>query len=221
MQQTRQYILETLHEHGEATVDELVSALRARINHEITAVTVRHHLDILRSEELVSAPAVRRRHTPGRPQYVYSLTEKALDIFPNNYQNLTGALLNQIKATLPQSQVNTIMEQVADEMISKAPLLNGSLETRLNSVVKYLNQHGFEASWEPCPEGYILHAYNCPYRSLSVTHEELCGMDFQVIAGLVGSVPRRLSRLAANDESCAFLIPAQRAAPVSAGRRKL
>src|SRR4030042_6106856 len=110
MQQTRQYILDTLHEHGEATVDELVNALRVRLNHDITAVTVRHHLDILRSEELVTAPAVRRRHTPGRPQYVYALTEKALDIFPNNNQNLTAALLNQIKAPLSPPQVHTIMD---------------------------------------------------------------------------------------------------------------
>jgi DeoR family suf operon transcriptional repressor len=207
MQQTRQYILETLHEHGEATVDELVNALRVRINHDITAVTVRHHLDILRSEELVTAPAVRRRHTPGRPQYVYALTEKALDTFPNNYQNLTAALLNQIKATLPTPQVNTIMERVADELIAKAPLLNGALEARLESVIKYLSQHGYEASWEPCPDGYLLRMYNCPYRSISGGHEELCGMDFRLVSGLVGIVPRRLARIAAKDENCVYLIP--------------
>jgi DeoR family suf operon transcriptional repressor len=207
MQQTRQYILETLHERGEATVDELVNALRVRINHDITAVTVRHHLDILRSEELVTAPAVRRRHTPGRPQYVYALTEKALDIFPNNYQNLTAALLNQIKANLPTPQVNTIMERVADELIARAPLLNGTLEARLESVIKYLSQHGYEASWEPCPDGYLLRMYNCPYRGISSGHEELCGMDFRLVAGLVGIVPRRLARIAAKDESCVYLIP--------------
>src|SRR5438093_610753 len=120
MQQTRQYILEVLHERGEATVDELVAALRALINHEITAVTVRHHLDILRGEDLITAPAVRRRRTPGRPQYVYGLTEKALELFPNNYQNLAATLLNQIKAKLPPAQVNVIIEAVADEMIAGA-----------------------------------------------------------------------------------------------------
>jgi DeoR family suf operon transcriptional repressor len=207
MQQTRQYILETLHEHGEATVDELVNALRVRINHDITAVTVRHHLDILRSEELVTAPAVRRRHTPGRPQYVYALTDKALDIFPNNFQNLTAALLNQMKATLPPPQVNTIMDSVADELIAKAPLLNGALEARLDSVIKYMSQHGYEASWEASPDGYLLRIGNCPYRGISSLHEELCGMDFRLITGLVGATPRRLSRIAANDENCVYLIP--------------
>src|SRR5215213_6816640 len=118
MQQTRQFILETLHEHGEATVDELVQALRTRINHDITAVTVRHHLDVLRAEEMITAPRVRRRRTPGRPQYVYGLTDKALEHFPNNYQRLSEVLLNQIKATLPASQVNVIIEQAADEMVA-------------------------------------------------------------------------------------------------------
>ncbi len=207
MQQTRQYILDTLHEHGEATVDELVNALRVRINHDITAVTVRHHLDILRSEELVTAPAVRRRHTPGRPQYVYALTEKALDIFPNNYQNLTAALLNQIKATLPTRQVNTIMDHVADELIAKAPLLNGMLEARLDSVIKYMSQHGYEASWETSSDGYLLRIGNCPYRGISTNHEELCGMDLRLVTGLVGVAPRRLTRITAKDESCVYLIP--------------
>src|SRR5881398_1176461 len=123
MQQTRRYILEVLHEHGEATVDELVNALAERIDHEITPVTVRHHLDVLRSEELVTAPMIRHRSTPGRPQHVYGLTEKALEHFPNNYQNLADNLLKQIKATLPSMEVNVILERMADHMVASAGTL--------------------------------------------------------------------------------------------------
>src|SRR6516162_5893512 len=132
MQQTRRYILEVLHERGEATVDELVKALTERIDHDLTAVTVRHHLDVLRSEDLVTAPLIRRRSTPGRPQHVYALTEKALEHFPNNYQHLAASLLTQIKATLPTQQVNVILENMADDMISKARIDDLPLETRLD-----------------------------------------------------------------------------------------
>src|SRR5215218_5532634 len=113
MQETRRLILEVLRSRGEATVEEVVVALTERINHDITAVTVRHHLDILRSEDLVTAPVIRHRNTPGRPQHVYALTEKALEYFPNNYQNLASNLLNQMKSMLPGGQVNVILEQMA------------------------------------------------------------------------------------------------------------
>jgi predicted ArsR family transcriptional regulator len=210
MQQTRRYILEVLHEHGEATVDELVTALTERIDHEITPVTVRHHLDILRSEELVTAPMIRHRSTPGRPQHVYGLTDKALEHFPNNYQNLAASLLTQIKTTLPAPQVNVIMESIADQMVASAAILDMPLENRLDRVVEYLNQQGYDARWETCLEGYILRTHNCPYRQIAENHEELCGLDMRLIAGLTGVVPRRLGRIVEHDDSCAYLIPARR-----------
>src|SRR3954469_11436672 len=138
MQETRRLILEVLRSRGEATVDEVVAALTERINHDITAVTIRHHLDILRSEDLVTAPVVRRRNTPGRPQHVYALTEKALEYFPNNYQNLAANLLDQMKSVLPQAQVNVIFEQMADKMLAGAGVQGTSVEARLDSAVVYL-----------------------------------------------------------------------------------
>ncbi len=212
MQQTRQYILEILRERGDATVDELVNALKDRIHHEITAVTIRHHLDILRSEELVTPPTVRRRSTPGRPQHVYALTEKALEFFPNNYQNLVEALLDQVKATLPPPQVNVIMENIADKMVTDAGLLAVPMEARLDQITVYLNQQGYDSHWEPSPEGYILYTRNCPYRQIAGDHNELCGLDFRVVSGLLGVVPRRVSRLVEHDDRCTFLIPAQQKA---------
>lgn len=208
MQETRQMILETLRERGQATVDDLVNAITARTAHEITAVTVRHHLDILRGEDLVTAPDIRHRGAPGRPQYVYALTEKATDYFPNNYQNLASALLNEIKATLPPSQINVIVENMADQMASAVHKTDLPIELRLDQVVAYLNKQGYDASWEQNAEGYILRTHNCPYRQIVDQHEELCGLDARLIAALVGIVPRRLGSIAQNDNSCTFLLPA-------------
>jgi DeoR family suf operon transcriptional repressor len=207
MQQTRQFILETLRAQGEGTVDEIVQALRGRINHDITAVTIRHHLDILRSEDLVTAPSVRRRRTPGRPQYVFGLTDKGRECFPNNYQNLSAALLSQIKAALPPAQVNVILENVAQELADDAAIPDLPLDARLDQVVDYLNKQGYEAAWEVCEQGYLLETRNCPYRHVAGDHQELCNMDIRLISALTGIVPRRVGRLADQDESCAYLIP--------------
>jgi predicted ArsR family transcriptional regulator len=206
MQQTRQLILDTLHDRGDCTVDELVKELTERIDHDITAVTVRHHLDILRSEDLVTPPTIRRRSSPGRPQHVFALTEKALEQFPNNYQHLAANLLDQIKATLPPAQVNVILEQLADSMVADAGALSPSMESRLNQVVAYLTQQGYEATWEPCAEGFLLRTHNCPYRAIAGDHDELCGLDSRLVAGLTGIVPRRLARLSEAGESCDYLL---------------
>ncbi len=146
MQQTRRHILEILKERKEATIDEIVEALSERIG-RITAVTVRHHLEILRGDGLVAAPAVRRRSAPGRPQYVYTLTEKAGDYFPNNYQGLASGLLEQMKAQLPAQQVTQILEGVAEVMTEQAMVPDGPMEIRLDHAVAYLNSNGYTASW--------------------------------------------------------------------------
>ncbi|MBN2472069.1 MAG: ArsR family transcriptional regulator [Anaerolineae bacterium] len=207
MQQTRQHILEILKEHEEATVDDIVEALANRIG-DITAVTVRHHLEILRGDGLVAAPRVRRRTTPGRPQHMYALTDKALELFPNNYRSLAGEMLLQLKAQLPAAEVNVILEGVADQMAGSIPPSDAPLPVRLNQVVDYLSEQGYAAYWEAVDEGFILHTNNCPYHQLAAEHEELCRMDIRMISGLLGGiVPRRVAHMTQGDPSCAYLIP--------------
>ncbi len=208
MQQTRRHILEILKERKEATIDEIVTALSQRIG-RITAVTVRHHLEILRGDGLVAAPAVRRRSAPGRPQYVYTLTERAADHFPNNYQGLASGLLEQIKAQLPAAQVNDILEGVAQAMAEEAMLPDAPLETRLDHAVAYLGQHGYTASWSQNGPGLILAITNCPYEQVSCTSPELCKMDKRLVDSLVGVTTRRISHQIEGDEACAYLIPRQ------------
>ncbi len=211
MQQTRQHILEILKEKDQATVEEIVRALSGRIG-DITAVTVRHHLEILRGDGFVAAPEIRRRTTPGRPQHLYALTDKALDLFPNNYRGFADELLLQLKAQLPSRQVNVILEGVADQMVTSAQIADTPMPLRLNQVVGYLTEQGYNASWDKNEKGYILHAGNCPYHHLAVEHRELCEMDTHMIAQLLGGVlPRRIKHMASGDESCAYLIPAKNA----------
>jgi len=206
MQQTRRHILEILKERKEATIDEIVTALSERIG-KITAVTVRHHLEILRGDGLVAAPAVRRRSAPGRPQYVYALTERAADYFPNNYQGLALGLIDQMKSQLAPNQVSQILEGVADTMTDEAMVPDGPLEVRLDHAVNYLNNHGYTASWRHSDNGrLVLTVTNCPYEQVSCTNPELCKMDEKLIRGLTGARLQRMSWQLQDDESCSFLI---------------
>lgn len=204
MQQTRRHILEILKEHKEATIDEIVSALSARIG-KITAVTVRHHLEILRGDGLVAAPAVRRRSAPGRPQYVYTLTERAADHFPNNYQGLASGLLDELKNHLPPAEVAKILEGVAHHMASQAVMPDGPLTVRLEHAVSYLNHYGYAATWRNNGDGLVLTVSNCPYEQVSCNNRELCKMDELLVSQLVGLRPCRIAWRQDNDDSCTYL----------------
>jgi len=203
MQKTRQKILHYLKQHGEATVEDLSYALD-----DLTPVTVRHHLDVLRSDGMVSAPEVKHRSTPGRPRYVYTLTEKAESFFPRNVNSLATHMISELKQSVNDSQLNVIFEGIADRMAAdfdSGP--EGELfENRLNRVVVYLTEHGYEAHWEPHLQGYAIHTSNCPYGGVAENHDEVCLLDIRYISHLLGVVPRRLGHLREGEESCSYLV---------------
>ncbi len=205
MQETRQYILEILRERGEATVDDIVRDLRAKRG-AITAVTVRHHLNILQKDALVTSPQLKRRSTPGRPQHTYTLTEKAKIHFPNNYQRLASSLLQELRKRLPPDGVNVILEGVALKMADQASIPDAPFEERLRMVVTYLTESGYEAHWEATDGGYLLHTSNCPYHHVAQDNPQLCDMDMRLVASLLGTVPRRVEHRAVGDSHCSYLV---------------
>ena len=208
MQETRQQILDILHSKGQATVDELVADLRRRRGDTITAVTVRHHLNELLKEELIVTPDLKHRNTPGRPQHIYTLTSEARKFFPNNYQPLIESLLEQISQQFSSREVNVILDGVADRMAASAQIPNVPLPEKLHLAVEYLNNHGYNASWERVEQGFALHTSNCPYHHIASSEVALCDMDMRLVATLIGIVPRLISRASDGAAMCSYLIPA-------------
>ncbi len=205
MQKTRQKILEYLRKKKEATVGDLSTALG-----DLTAVTIRHHLDVLREEGFVAEPDILHRDTPGRPKYVYRLTSRADGLFEDNMDNLTVHIISEMKETLPEQQFNVIFEGVADRMAAELDRVapDETLEKRLIHVVDHLIDQGYGAEWEETAAGFVLHTTNCPYNKVAVEHDELCQLDMRYISKLLGVVPRQISSIQDGAESCSYLIPA-------------
>ena len=206
MQETRRYILDILRGRRQATVDDIVGELQKRRG-TITAVTVRHHLKLLQGADLITSSELRRRSSPGRPQYVYTLTDKAREHFANNYQRLAEGLLEELQKHLPPAGVNVILEGVADQMAQEAYIPEGELTDRLNVAVDYLTDRGYEARWEQGADGYVLYTSNCPYHHISEHNMALCEMDMRLISTLLSVVPRRITHMTDGDETCSYLIP--------------
>ena len=202
MQVTREHILGILKEREQATVDELSQEL------DLTAVTVRHHLDILRGEGLVAAPIMHRRKSPGRPQYIYTLTQKASSFFPKRYDYLTSLILREMHSRLSPDEVNQMMKRIGEHIASQAVIPDeGNFEARLAVTVEFLNKLGYMAHWEHHNDGdYLLHIANCPYEQVALQDHQVCTVDLTLLTRLLGVSPRRISWAAQGDHHCIYAV---------------
>ncbi len=204
MQSTRQEILDILKEDGQATVEDLAQHL------DLTPMTIRHHLNVLQAQNLVEASKVRRSQKVGRPRLVYTLTEEADKLFPQNYANLAKRLLTEVKETLGPKETREIVHRIADQIAEEAPpwTESESFEERLEEVSQFLNEKGFRFRWEKTDEGYVFANVNCPYRQVAEEHAEVCAMDTVLLERLLEVDIKRLGNLRDGNQTCScVLIP--------------
>lgn len=202
MQTTRYRILEIMKEEGDVTVAELARKL------EMAPVSVRHHLDVLQSENLICAPRVRRRGTVGRPLQVYTLTEAANAHFPRNHETLAVRMLDELKLLLPPEQLHDMLERMAESEAQLAPPMpqDADLEKRLELTVEFLNQRGYLARYEHQDDSLLLHTLNCPYAGVSEHHRELCAMDMHLLRKLLGVAPELVNRMVDGSGRCTYQV---------------
>jgi predicted ArsR family transcriptional regulator len=202
MQSTRQEILEILKEEGQATVEDLAERL------ELTPMTIRHHLNVLQAQNLVMTSKVRRLQKVGRPRLVYTLTEAADELFPQNYGNLARLIVGEVKETVGVDETKAILRRVAERLAEDAPpaTADQTFGERVAQVADFMEEQGFLTRWEETDEGYVLTNVNCPYRRVTREHGEVCLMDTELINRLLGVEPKRLSDKGEPDAPCSFLL---------------
>jgi predicted ArsR family transcriptional regulator len=202
MQATRQQIIEFLKEKNQATVEELAAKV------PLTPMAVRHHLNVLQAENLITASTTRRQNGPGRPSQAYQLTQAADDLFPVDYYGLTDYLLAELDRQLGPEGVAKIFTNIAHRLASEAPppKPNQKFEERLDEVAAFLTQKGFVVDWEARDNSYMIHAYSCPYRQIAKNHGEVCLLDKQIISSMLNTTPTRLACLTTDDSHCTYRI---------------
>jgi len=202
----RKHILELLKERNGATVAELAESLN------MAPVSVRHHLDILQGDNLISVERLERKGNVGRPQQVYALTQVANEHFPDNFAALAAGLVRQLKRVLPPDEVESAFKALAQDFAGTIqPDLAGlAIEERLEAVTRFLNERGYLARWEVNENdgdgGYLLHKCNCPYAGVSDQHNELCLMDQALINQLMGESCQRTQSMAADARCCTYRV---------------
>ncbi|MFQ5945125.1 MAG: helix-turn-helix transcriptional regulator [Anaerolineae bacterium] len=198
MQASRQGILDALKRDGKATVDQLASAL------DLSPVTIRHHLAILKDRGLIDADTV--RSGPGRPYYVYLLTEEAHERFPKTYHILAERLLEELESNSDRRASAQLMRKMADRILSDQGGSEQSLPLarRVEKLASVLTEEGFWAEWKPSGDGFVLVERECPYHYVAMRHPVVCTMDHCLIRDMSGMKVRRLAYRLDGDDVCSY-----------------
>lgn len=198
---TREVILQTIKARNQATVEELAEEAK------VSPVTVRHHLNSLQAEGLLETESVRRK--VGRPYYVYSLSEKADELFPKRYVRLSSRLLDEMKERFPNEVVVELFNGVVEGIVrdNQATFSRLSFEERLDFLVKLLEEEGYLARWELAESGYRFIEYSCPYISVGKSHSEVCTLDTRLILSVLQTEVHQHSCMLNGDQCCEFSIP--------------
>jgi predicted ArsR family transcriptional regulator len=197
---TREIILRTLRSHEQCTVKELADAAG------VSPVSVRHHLSNLQAEGLVSVQEV--RHGVGRPHHEFSLTEKALELFPTRYYKLTNRLLEQLKEELTDERVDELFSGVANTMAQQfaQELKEFPLEQRLERLVELLKKEGFDTELEKKGDKLLIHELSCPFLQVGQQHPEVCLLDQALIAKALSLPVERVTWLLEGDLHCTYAV---------------
>lgn len=204
---SRRQILEHLRANGHATIEQLAAATG------LAAVTVRHHLGILRRGDLVAVSSVPVGR--GRPRHVYRLSpEGARCLVPNGFEGLASQLLDALKSA-GREPAEAFFRRMAERVAERHPETADASTPggRLATLALLLTEEGFVVRWERDGDDIVVHETACPYQQFGEAHREVCCMDEHLIGLVTGGTVVRESWRLDGAEGCAYRIVGLGAAP--------
>jgi DeoR family transcriptional regulator, suf operon transcriptional repressor len=200
MKSTRDRILQTLLDAPRSTINDLADAVG------INAISVRHHLTSLEAENLITTEE--ERHGVGRPRRVYLLSEMGLERFPSRYLRLTDHLLSQLKETIPDAVIKTLMERIALSLISQYDIKPQTMnvERRLELLKNILAEEGFSINVEKQGQDFILREVSCPYLHIGQNHPEICAVDQALISQILALPVEKTTCVLNGDSHCSYYV---------------
>lgn len=201
-------LLVFLKKRGEARAEDLAAHLG------ITLSGVRQHLAILERDGLVRHRELRQG--PGRPKYLYALTEAADALFPRTYATLTNELLEYVADEAPD-HVERLFVRRAERRIQHARVrLQGrSFEERVAELAHILDEDGYLADWERRPDGsFLITEHNCAVLGVAQRFGFACTSELAFLrAVLPESRVERVAHMLGGQHVCAYEIRAVNTSP--------
>jgi predicted ArsR family transcriptional regulator len=211
-QATRNRVARSILSEGPRTAAELASSLG------LTPAGVRRHLDALLAEGLVEAREQRiyGNRGRGRPAKVFALTDSGRAVFHHDYDALAVDALRfiaenggeQAVAAFARRRFTDLAGQYASVLAEADPAERAAL------LAEALTTDGYAASTRDAERlpGEQLCQHHCPVQHVAEQFPQLCEVETQVFAELLGTHVQRLATIAHGDGVCTTFIPTAAAA---------
>lgn len=197
---TRREILEALRRSAGMSADQLAETLG------VTAMAIRKHLAALQEEGLLTDRLERR--PIGRPVSIYALSPTARELFPQQYQELTTELIDDLRSIDGENKVALLFQRRAARLYDQlAPEVAGRpLPERLAVLSEYLDGQGYLAEWEATAEGgYLLKEHNCAIYGVAQCAPEVCACELDLFRRLLdGAEIEREQHVIDGDHLCCY-----------------
>lgn len=175
----------------------------------ITTEGARTQLLKLLDEELIQS--VHESKGVGRPTQYFSLTELGNKGFPDTHSELTVKLISQIKETLGEEALQTVIsaaEQKAKQRYSQQLNQAVSLEEKVRQLTEIRNREGYMAEYSKDDKGYLLVENHCPICAAAQVCQGFCTSELNTFKFILGNdvSVTRVNHIIAGDRRCAYRI---------------
>lgn len=165
----------------------------------ISEVAVRHHLQVLTADGFVAGETVKGTGR-GRPKQLYTITDKARRLFPDNSAQLANELLEFLAGEHGRTELARFLRWRSERQSTRyAEALEGAetVDERVHRLADVLVEDGFAASAQvvTTPEGATvleLRQDHCAIKAVAEEHPELCAYEASTFKKLLGTT--KLSR---------------------------
>lgn len=191
---------------------------RLRISHN----AVRQHLTALIAKGWVERIAPRQ--TGGRPEARFRLTAEAHQLFPRNYAQIAGALMEGVIARLGDDGAREMLVELGRSLGSTEPAPDPQFprEDVASALAQRLDQLGYEAVATQRGGEAQVEAYNCVFHALARQHPDVCRFDIAFMEAASGHRIHHMECMIRGGHACRFRIgepkaPSADAASTDAG----
>jgi predicted ArsR family transcriptional regulator len=185
----------------------------------LTTEAVRLHLNDLAGNGLIRSTP-RPTTGPGRPPVEWSLTELAVDLFPDRHADLTVSLIGSIRSIMGDEALDTIVAaRTAEQIADYRHRMTGATD-RLEALAAIRSDEGYMAEVVDSADGRgrLLIEHHCPICDAARACQGLCSTELELFSAVLGSSVSigREQHLLSGDERCVYRIE-DRPPPVAGG----
>lgn len=181
------------------------------ISKELGITTEGARLQLLKLTEEGLIESTHESKGVGRPTQYFRLSELGNKGFPDTHAELTVKLIQQIKETLGDEALQTVIsagEQQAKQRYAQQLNQASSLEERIRQLTEIRSREGYMAEYTKEDNGYLLIENHCPICAAAQVCQGFCTSELNTFKFVLGEDVNitRVNHIIAGDRRCAYKI---------------